>query len=75
MLFRSPSIVVLDEATSALDNETEKAVMESIDALQKQKTLIIVAHRLTTLKNCNKVFEIKDGKAFEVDVEQLRREL
>ncbi len=74
-LYYNPSIVVLDEATSALDNETEKAVMESIDALQKQKTLIIVAHRLTTLKNCNKVFEIKDGKAFEVDVEQLRREL
>lgn len=72
-LYYNPSIVVLDEATSALDNETERAVMESIDALQKQKTLIIVAHRLTTLKNCNKVFEIKDGKAFEVDIEQIRK--
>lgn len=72
-LYYNPSIVVLDEATSALDNETEKAVMESIDALQKQKTLIIVAHRLTTLKNCNKVFEIKNGKAFEVDVEQIQK--
>lgn len=62
-LYNDPEIIVLDEATSALDNETEKAVMESIDALQGYKTLIIVAHRLTTIKNCDKVYEIKDGKA------------
>lgn len=62
-LYESPQILVLDEATSALDNETEAAVMESIDALQGYKTLIIVAHRLSTIRNCNKVFEIKNGKA------------
>ena len=56
---------VLDEATSALDNETEKAVMESIDALQGYKTLIIVAHRLTTIRHCDKIYEIVDGKAIE----------
>ena len=62
-LYKKPEIIVLDEATSALDNETEKAVMESIDALQGHKTLIIVAHRLTTIKNCDKIYEIACGKA------------
>lgn len=62
-LYENPDILVLDEATSALDNETETAVMESIDALQGSKTLIIVAHRLTTIRNCDKIYEVKDGKA------------
>lgn len=73
-LYYNPDILVLDEATSALDNETENAVMEAIDSLQKQKTLIIVAHRLSTLKNCDKVYEIRDGKAFEVDRELIMQE-
>lgn len=64
-LYENPAILVLDEATSALDNETETAVMESIDALQGSKTLIIVAHRLTTIRNCDRIFEIKDGVAVE----------
>lgn len=62
-LYYNPDILVLDEATSALDNETENAVIESIDALQGEKTLIIVAHRLSTIANCDKIYEIKDGKA------------
>lgn len=62
-LYKNPDIIVLDEATSALDNETEKAVMEAIDALQGRKTLIIVAHRLSTIKNCDKIYEIVNGKA------------
>ena len=45
--------------------------MEAIDKLQKNKTLIIVAHRITTLKNCDKIYEIKDGKAIEVKKEQI----
>ena len=64
-LYYNPEILVLDEATSALDGETEDAVMESIKRLQGKKTLIIVAHRLTTIKNCDKIFEIVDGKAIE----------
>ncbi len=64
-LYSAPQILVLDEATSALDNETETAVMESIDALQGRMTLIIIAHRLTTIRNCNRIFEISDGKAVE----------
>lgn len=61
-LYRNPEIIVLDEATSALDNETEKAVMEAIEILKGQKTLIIVAHRLSTIRNCDKVYEVGNGK-------------
>lgn len=64
-LYNKPEILVLDEATAALDNETESAVMESIDALQGQITMIIVAHRLTTIRNCDRIYEIKDGVAVE----------
>lgn len=64
-LYRQPELLVLDEATSALDNETEKAVMEAIDSLHGKLTLIIIAHRLTTIKNCDVVYEIKDGKVEE----------
>ncbi len=62
-LYRNPEILILDEATAALDNETESAVMESIEALQGYKTLIIVAHRLTTVSRCDMIYEIKDKKA------------
>ncbi|MBR6147719.1 MAG: ABC transporter ATP-binding protein [Lachnospiraceae bacterium] len=65
-LYYDPDILVLDEATSALDNDTEAAVIEAINALQGEKTLIIVAHRLTTIEKCDKVYEIKDGKAIKV---------
>lgn len=64
-LYNNPDIIVLDEATSALDNDTERAVMEAIDALQGYKTLIIVAHRLTTIRRCDKIYEIKNGRAIE----------
>ena len=61
-LYTNPSIIIFDEATSALDETTEKEIMESIDNLIGQKTLIIIAHRLSTLKKCNKIFEVADGK-------------
>lgn len=61
-LYHNPEILVLDEATSALDNDTEAAVMEAIDSLKGQKTIIIIAHRLTTIKNADTVYEVKDGK-------------
>ncbi len=64
-LYNNPSILVLDEATSALDNDTEHAIMDAINALQGQKTLIIIAHRLTTVKNCDHIYEIRDGKITE----------
>lgn len=65
VMYNDPSIIVMDEATSALDNDTESAVMESVDSMQGNKTLIIVAHRLTTIRNCNHIYELKDGKLFE----------
>lgn len=70
-LYNKPEILVLDEATAALDNETETAVMESIDALQGRITMIIVAHRLTTIRNCDKLYEIKDGVAIERNKEEV----
>lgn len=66
-LYHDPDILVLDEATSALDTETENAVMEAIDMLHDKKTLIIVAHRLTTIQNCDVVYEISEGKATSVN--------
>ena len=60
-LYNNPDILVFDEATSALDQETEKAVLESIEGLYKKKTMIIIAHRLNTVKKCDKIYEIIDG--------------
>ena len=61
-LYKQANVFVLDEATSALDNDTERLVMESIENLDDQITLIIVAHRLTTLKNCHQIVELANGK-------------
>ncbi|WP_026514465.1 ABC transporter ATP-binding protein [Butyrivibrio sp. LB2008] len=62
-LFEDPEVLVLDEATSALDNETEAAIMDSINKLHGRKTLVIIAHRLQTIEKCDMVYNIKDGKA------------
>ncbi len=70
-LYDDPEILVLDEATSALDNETETAVMEAIDNLMGRKTLIIIAHRLTTLRNCQKIFKVEGGGVREVTYEEI----
>lgn len=61
-LYRNPDILILDEATAALDNETEAEVMKAIEALQGYKTLIIVAHRLTTVRKCDIIYEVCDKK-------------
>ncbi len=60
-LYHQPEILILDEATSALDNETEAAVMETIRSLHGNMTLIIIAHRLTTLRGCDKVISLQKG--------------
>lgn len=62
-LFEDPEVLVLDEATSALDNDTEAAIMESINRLHGRKTLIIIAHRLQTIEKCDMVYRIEGGKA------------
>jgi ATP-binding cassette subfamily B protein len=60
-LYKQADVIIFDEATSALDTETEQAVMEAIEGLSKELTLLIIAHRLTTLKNCTQIVELGDG--------------
>lgn len=61
-LFEDPEVLVLDEATSALDNDTEAAIMDSINRLHGKKTLVIIAHRLQTIEKCDMVFRVENGK-------------
>lgn len=60
-LYTEPKVLVLDEATSSLDNDTEAAVMEAIEALHGKVTMIVVAHRLTTIEKCDKVYKVENG--------------
>lgn len=61
-LYTDPELLIFDEATSALDNETEAAIMESINALHGRKTLVIIAHRLTTIEECDIVYRVENGR-------------
>ena len=61
-MYHNPDILIMDEATSALDNLTEQAVMSAIKKLSKEKTIIMIAHRLSTMKNCDTIFLFEKGK-------------
>jgi ATP-binding cassette, subfamily B, bacterial PglK len=61
-LYHEREILVLDEATAALDNETESLISEAINSLAGQKTLIIIAHRLSTVKNCDRIYLLEKGR-------------
>jgi ATP-binding cassette subfamily C protein len=61
-LYREPEVVIFDEATSALDNQTERALISAIDALRGEKTLVIVAHRLSTVRACDRLVFLRDGR-------------
>lgn len=61
-LYRNHEILVFDEATSALDNETESSIMESINSFHGHKTMIIIAHRLTTIEACDRIYRVEDGR-------------
>ncbi len=61
-LYYDPEVLILDEATSALDNDTEAAIMDSINRLHGRKTLIIIAHRLQTIEKCDLVYRVENGK-------------
>ena len=61
-LYHNPQVLILDEATSALDNLTEKGVMDGINNLSKNITIIIIAHRLSTVKNCDKIYVLEKGE-------------
>lgn len=60
-LYKQADVIIFDEATSALDSETEQAVMQAIDGLGQDLTLLIIAHRVTTLKNCTQIVELGNG--------------
>ncbi|AKU79556.1 ABC transporter ATP-binding protein [Spiroplasma turonicum] len=62
MILRNPELLVLDEATSALDNIVEREIQSQLDELMKDKTTVIIAHRLTTIKNVDKIFVLESGK-------------
>lgn len=61
-LYFEPEVLVMDEATGALDNETERVLMESIETLSQEKTIILIAHRLSTVKNCDTIFFLDQGR-------------
>ena len=70
-LYHDPEILIWDEATSALDNDTEAAVMEAIEKLHGEKTMIIIAHRLTTLRNADVIYEVADGKVIQKEKQDI----
>ncbi len=70
-LYKGADLIVLDEATSALDNTTEKEIMDIFNNLGKGITLLVIAHRVSTLTDCNKIYEIKDGLINEVKLSSL----
>ena len=61
-LYKNPKVLILDEATSALDNNTEKAVMDAVINLNKEITIILIAHRLSTVKKCDKIYFLDKGE-------------
>jgi ABC-type multidrug transport system fused ATPase/permease subunit len=65
-LYKNAELIIFDEATNSLDSHTEKLVMEELNNLDQNLTIIIVAHRLNTLKNCDMVFEVKDKKVIQI---------
>ncbi|MGI9214554.1 MAG: ATP-binding cassette domain-containing protein, partial [Gammaproteobacteria bacterium] len=65
-LYHKPEVLIFDESTSALDNETENRLMETIYSVSKARTVIMIAHRLTTLKNCDRIVVMEQGKIKKV---------
>ncbi|TGN42028.1 ABC transporter ATP-binding protein [Marinobacter confluentis] len=61
-LYHDPEVLILDEATSALDNQTEKAVMQAVDTLANQKTIVLIAHRLSTVRECDRIYLLSNGQ-------------
>ena len=64
-LYHNPQVLILDEATSALDNETEEIIQKNINHLKKDITIIVIAHRLNTVKNCDIIFKVNNGSIID----------
>ena len=71
-MYKNASVLILDEATSALDGATEAALMDSIRSLRKDLTIIMIAHRLSTLQWCDQIYEVRDGGIRTDDITVLR---
>jgi ATP-binding cassette, subfamily B, bacterial PglK len=67
-LYHNPQLLILDEATSSLDNQTEQAVMEAVNNISEDITIIIIAHRLNTVKNCNIIFKFEKGEVIKKEI-------
>jgi ABC-type bacteriocin/lantibiotic exporter with double-glycine peptidase domain len=65
-LYHHREVLVMDEATSALDSETEREIIEEIERLKGEKTMIVIAHRLTTLQYCDRIYRLEQGRIVEV---------
>ena len=65
-LYKDSDVIIFDEATSALDNHTEKKIMQEIEQLKDNKTVFIVAHRITTLKNCDRIIRINKNHTIDI---------
>ena len=63
--YHGRSVLVMDEATSALDNETEKEIVNEIQRLKGHKTMIVIAHRLTTVQHCDRIYRLEKGQIVE----------
>ena len=73
-LYHDPAILILDEATSALDNTTERAVIEAVEGMKGQRTVVMIAHRLSTVQGCEVLYYLKDGRVeARGDYESLKR--
>ena len=69
-MYNDPEILILDEATSSLDVKTEKEFMNAINLLKREKTLIIISHRFSTIKDCDKIYEIKNKTLKKIDINE-----
>jgi len=67
-LYRCPEVLIFDEATSALDNDTEAKLMETINDISQNRTVIMIAHRLTTLKDCSRIVMMEKGQIKEITI-------
>jgi len=64
-LYHNPEVLIFDEATSSLDNVTERGVLKAIEDVSKLKTMVVIAHRLTTVKNCDRIYLIDKGRIID----------
>jgi len=67
-LYQDPKILILDEATNALDEENERRIIETIDKIKKERTVIVISHKKSALKICNRVLKLDNGKLSEINL-------